>query len=202
VIKITVDGAAQFRRKLSSLSGLTGQLAPTMRAATIMLERDIKLKGLTGKKGWDPFFGVTGASGDALGSRSGDTRRSVTSEVVVAPSRLVGVVGSPSKSLRFHEHGGSIKGNPWLAIPLAAVQTKAGVARATPRMFPMAFWFTSKAGRLFLAMRGRGGELIPLFLMKHKVRIRARHVFEAALKRTKSKIDKLFDDAVKLRVSR
>lgn len=149
---------------------------------TLMLESDIKAKSLTGAKGSHPFWGVTGARGDALGVRSGSTRRSVVRRVFEAGGDVVGAVGSPLPQIKLHEHGG-VTGPA--RIPTAAMQTAAGVDRyagISARNIPGLFLLRSRAGNLWAAFR-EAGALRLAYLFKPFVLHRPRKMFTRALER-------------------
>lgn len=150
------------------------------------VERDLKRNSLTGRKGSHPLFGVTGAAGDSLGVRSGRTRNSIVARVLDTPAGVVGVVGSPEKHVALHERGGTIHGNPYLRIPTREMQTAAGVDRLagrSARSIVGAFLLKSKAGNLWIAARGRGRELVLLYLLKRSVTFRPRRMFQRTLER-------------------
>lgn len=155
-----------------------------------LVERDVKQKGLTGRKVRHHFWGVMGAEGNALGARSGRTRQSVTARVIDAGPAIIGVVGTPAKHAKIHEHGGTIYGSPYLRIPTAAAQTGAGVDRyigQSARALPGGFIFRSKAGNLWIATR-EGAQLVLQYLLKRSVTLRARKVFATSLERMRPAI--------------
>jgi hypothetical protein len=203
-VTVTQKGVKQAELRLKNFShdaSAPGQVR-VMQRATAIMETDLKTVALDGVKGRHPFFGVTsGPTLGALGVRSGHLRRSVVSDVIHKasyPPVLIGVTGTPSKIAAIHEEGAHIQGRPLLAIPLAAAQTMAGVMRQSPRSYANAFVFKSKKGNLFLAIN-RGGQLVPLFILKQTVHLRARHVFKRSLKRCKRAIEALFDVDVALK---
>jgi phage gpG-like protein len=158
------------------------------------VERDLKQRGLTGQKGSHPLFGVTGASGNSVGVRSGHLRRSIVSRVFDAAGVSIGVIGSPLPQAKVHEKGGVISGSPYLRIPTREMQTGAGVDRLagqSARSLPNSFVFRSKAGNLWIAMRN-GGQLVLAYLLKLQVKIRARRPFGATLDRNRQLIRDTF----------
>ncbi len=168
-----------------------------MSVAVVMVEADLKTNSFTGKRGSDPFWGVTGAAGDALGVRSGHTRRSIVSRVFTlgAGAVVTGTVGSPLKYMKLHEEGGTVHGKPWLRIPTKTMQTPAGVDRMAGRSIRSiteAFLLKSKAGKLWSVIRDRAGQLVFLYLLVRSVRMRARRPFKASLDRTRTKVRALF----------
>lgn len=125
-------------------------------------ETEFKQRRLTGRPG--------------LARRTGALVRSF--EVVVTGTDvddLRGTLGTDSKYAAIHEYGGRITPTrgQYLAIPLAAALTRAGVTRDEPRSYSDAFFITSRSGTLLLVRRAGGG-IEPLFAMKRSVTIPAR----------------------------
>jgi hypothetical protein len=124
----------------------------------------------------------------ATAGRSGILHRSYISEVHREGGTVnldVGVLRSSpdaSNALKYaavHEYGGTITGRPWLTIPLKAALTARGVARGTARSFSNTFFDKSAAGNLILFQK-RGHERVPLFVLKHRVKIKARPALQPA----------------------
>lgn len=191
-LSIAQSGARQAVRNLNAAAlRVRRETHDAVERSTRIVERDVKDKGLTGVKGRHPLFGVTGASGDTLGTRSGFTRRSVTARVLDTGRTVTGVVGTPLKQMRMHEQGGTITGSQFLRIPTVNAQTGAGVDRyagQSIRQIAGAFLFRSRAGNLWAAVR-QGGQLVLLYLLKRTIRLRARHIFQRSLERTRPAID-------------
>lgn len=140
------------------------------------LERQIKL--------------AYGAAG--LKVRTGRLRSSIGFAFRAPLALLVGIIRNPGgKELAYawqKEKGGTIYGRPWLAIPLPAVLTAAGVARGFARDYrdhPGQFGFTGTFvhkgvifGHLAGGAKGKGigggkSSVVPLFVLKHSVTQRA-----------------------------
>jgi len=177
-----------------------------MEQAVRLTEADLKRNSLSGRKGRDAFWGVTGASGDELGVRSGHMRRSIAAHVFTGMGGLhvTGVVGSPLKQMRIHEEGGTIHGKPWLRIPTRVMQTSAGLDRNAGRSIttiPNTTIIKSRAGnpwvvevgtaRSRLAQEIQGFPLM-LYLLKAFVKMRARRPFKRCLDRMRPKLRALF----------
>lgn len=180
-------------------AGMRLEMRRTMGVVVHHVERSLKRNALTGQKGSHPLFGVTGAAGDTLGVRSGRTRNSIVARVLDTPGGVVGVVGSPERHARLHEHGGTVTGAPYLRIPTREMQTGAGVDRMagrSARSIAGAFLLKSKAGNLWIAMRGRGRELVLLYLLKRQVTFRPRRMFQRTLERSRAFIRQEFRNAV------
>ena len=100
---------------------------------------------------------------------------------IVFPDPLTGVLITDSKYYRVQEYGGTIRSNRaggFLAIPLPAAKTPAGVSRYPSPLrqslkiaFPQGtFVRKSKGGNLILfGVKGKASKLIPLFLLREQV---------------------------------
>lgn len=177
--------AVKFTRMRRPLAGLPERFARRLtsalrRVGLEFLER-LKLERFGGRP--------------ALQRRTGEMSRSFDLEILGSRlSDLVLRVFSRSKQAKIQEYGGTVRpvNAAWLAIPLDAAKTAAGVARGGPRDFKNTFFATSKNGNLILFQRlgkdkaGRqkrrtfqrtpGGakeksEIVPLFAMKKEVTI-------------------------------
>ena len=97
-----------------------------------------------------------------------------------------------------HEYGGTIKpkSSKYLAIPLDAAKTPAGVPRGAPRDFQDTFFFKSKAGNLLIGQKGIGGGLIPLFVLKKSVEIPKRRWASSAIDKTLPALFKHIDNEI------
>lgn len=120
-------------------------------------------------------------SGSILKVRSGRLRSSIGSKVMDQGKNLLGEVGSGVRQggrvpyANIHETGGTItpKRTQYLAIPLPAALTSAGVLRAKPRDWPNTFIAKSAAGNLIIFQRKLGKGAIALFVLKKSVKIPA-----------------------------
>lgn len=125
-------------------------------------------------------------SGTPLHSRTGLLRRSIRGTVPAgrdAGDVVVRLEASP-KYAATHEYGATIKPtrSRYLAIPLGAMKTRAGVSRVpSPRSVPDAFFWQSKAGNKFIARARPDGGIEPLFLLREQVRIKARPFIRPSL---------------------
>ena len=181
-----------------------------MERAVRMVEADLKKNSFTGKKGNDAFWGVTGATGDALGVRTGHTRRSIVARTFVgsAGTSVTGTIGSPLPQMKLHEEGGTIHGKPWLRVPTKIMQTPAGVDVLTgrsARTLPNTTVIKSKAGnpwivevgtaRSKLAQEFQGFPLM-LYMLVKSVKMRARRPFAKCIERMRPKVRALFSGRV------
>lgn len=124
-------------------------------------------------------------SGAILRVRSGRLRSSIGSIVIGQGKDLVGMVGSGIRQggrvsyANIHETGGTItpKNSKYLAIPLSAALTPAGVLKKKPREYNNTFVMKSKNGNLIIAQKrgSRMSRIVALFVLKKKVEIPARH---------------------------
>lgn len=71
-----------------------------------------------------------------------------------------------------HEFGATIRPRTrkYLAIPLPAAMTNAGVVKAPPREWPNSFVTRTRGGDLLIATT-EGGRLVPLFALKKEVKV-------------------------------
>jgi hypothetical protein len=164
-------------------------------------EREVKSVGMTGKKGSDPFWGVTGAQGATLGVRTGLSRASIQGTVFTRDSgrKVFGVVGSPSPVILQHEEGASPSGK--VRIPTKWAQTAAGVdifagqsLRNIPGLFPVrlgnratrtsGFWIAADRG----LKRKNRESLVLLYLIRQAKPIPARGMFKVSLARVRTQL--------------
>lgn len=124
-------------------------------------------------------------SGQMLGVRTGQGRRSIFYRVEVVGDKDVQVVVGPDLTdapyMRIHEYGGTItaKGGGSLTIPLDAALTAKGVARFSARDVignPESFGYTGTffaKGIIFGKVgTGEGASIVPLFVLKQSVQIK------------------------------
>jgi hypothetical protein len=128
---------------------------------------------------------------DRTARRTGALARSYTSQVSTHGEAIdlrVGVLRAGAKTLSYaaaHEFGATIrpKSAKYLAIPLGAAKTRAGVARGGPRDYPNTYRAKTKAGKLLVFQRQPKGTGIPLFLLtKGPINIPARPALEPTSK--------------------
>lgn len=111
--------------------------------------------------------------------RSGRLRNSMGQETKAEGSLIKTLLGSMGVVYaRIQEFGGLIKPKrgKYLAIPLSAAKTKAGVARyASPRDIPGLVFLKSKTGNPILAQRvakGKKSKLVPMFVLVKSVTLK------------------------------
>jgi phage gpG-like protein len=128
--------------------------------------------------------------------RTGYLLNSVDSSVKVYDrgDDVIGEIGSSAIYAAIHEFGGIIKPKraKYLAIPLNAVKSSAGIARYKPMDFRgKSFIFKSKKGSLLMAMK-QEKSLELLFALKEEVKIPARPFIFPALGKNREKITEKF----------
>lgn len=203
----SAKGSGKVARRLARVPpALKERAHRTMEVAVRLTEGDLKAHALTGKKGQDAFWGVTGATGDALGVRTGHTRRSIATAVFGAfPAGVVGTVGSALRQMKLHEEGGTITGKPWLRIPTRVMQRPGSgtdaLAGKSARSLPNTFILKSKSGNLWIAEGGTpraklaqelNGVPLLLYMLVHSITLRARRPFAGTLARVRGRVGKLF----------
>jgi len=113
-------------------------------------------------------------SGQVLNVRTGNLRRSIHHRVKTAGNKAIGSVGTPLIYGSPHETGKPAYITPtiaqWLTIPLEGARTAMDVGRGRARSFANTFFLKSKAGNLLLMQR-KGSDIIPLFVLKKRVKV-------------------------------
>lgn len=203
MIGLTVNGV---EKAVANLAGARREMpdanARGVAKSTLLGKRELQ-KQMTGPKTHDPFWGVRSASKEHLAVRSGLTRASLNpgTRVYVLGSQATGVVGSSQQHLLRQEDGGTFAGTSpqgYNRIPTRAAQTAAGVDRwagISIRDIPGAFLLTSKAGKLWAAVRtARGFDL--LYLLVKSVTLPARRIFGRVTERIRLEVVKNSDGEV------
>ena len=134
-------------------------------------------------------------SGESLRVRSGILRRSIGTEIREDGAEgRVGPQGIPYG--RIHELGGEVRPvrARYLTIPLDAAKTPAGVARGRATDFKNTFFRRSAAGNLILFMQ-QGKGIVPLFVLKQRVRIPARPYLAPVMVARQGEIAETLGDA-------
>jgi len=122
-----------------------------------------------------------GTSKDKLGVRSGQLRRTTRKiKAVMGNTEISGGTKFGVEYARVHigrkGRVTTIRGKPWLKIPLDAAKTPAGNIKSRfsgKGKTPGTFIRKSKAGNLII-FGTRGKKLIPLFVLKESVKIKTR----------------------------
>lgn len=127
-----------------------------------------------------------GTTATSLSKRSGAAIKSIKASVKTGGTDLAstyGVIGGVGY-LRIHETGGVVKStkSKYLAIPLSAALNANGTPiKPGPRFWLNTFVATSKKGNLIIFQR-RGKEIVPLYVLKKSVTIKARLGMEKTLR--------------------
>lgn len=127
----------------------------------------------------------TAVGGEKLRVRSGRLRSSLGSIVIEEGESIIGLIGSGVRQgdrvsyANIQETGGTIRPRvaKYLAIPLPAALTRAGVAKKSPRDYTNTFVMRSKSGSLIIAQKtgSKSGKVVALFVLKKSVTIPASH---------------------------
>lgn len=195
--------ATNLRRRADNLPK---QNAIAMERVTRTIERDMRTKWLAGVGGENDLFGKTGADvgSGMLGKVTGTARKTLVARVFSHFSRVVGVVGTPLAYVAMHEFGGRVQGSPLLRIPTKFSKKASGQdklqGRSARSLGDKARVWRSHAGNLFIwevgtARAKAAGRPIPLYLLKPSVRFKARHMFQRALRASRSMIRATFRGA-------
>lgn len=166
-----------------------------------ILARNLLVKRLTGKKGWDKFWGATSPKGAYLGGRTGQTRQRISPGGRTAAYRVgtrwQASVGSPDRHVLLHDQGGTVQ--PPHYIPTAAAQRRSGTLKFQHDQVPGGFvWPNQKqlagklAGRKRWVSWKRGRRLELLFLIHDKPVVhRKRGIFDAVSRELNPQIREL-----------
>lgn len=169
---VRIDIGSVVTRFTSVETRLREAVASSLQQVGLELERQIKVS--------TPYL-------------SGRLRGSIGNQMIGDSAVEVGVVhpedGSVLRYAAVQEYGGTIDGKPWLAIPLGAMKTPAGIPRARAayvRDHPGEFGFESTfvlpnrrstkqfGSPIVFGKRGGDGGIVPLFVLKHSVTIKGK----------------------------
>jgi hypothetical protein len=168
------DAAEGLRRVARSLGRRVDVMAPALRA-----ELDRYLEEVTSRlaeRHGSPWPG--GTSANSLSVRSGTLVDALQRGGRVSGTRLRDMVGRIviPHPYPIHEFGGTIAANraAFLTIPLPAALDQRGVPiKRSAKDWDNTFVQTSRNGNLLIFQR-RGREIVPLYVLKPEVRVRAR----------------------------
>lgn len=131
-----------------------------------------------------------------LQRRSGLLLRSLTRSIRVrlqGEDEVEGQIGIAGQRA-IQEFGGTTRPtrSKYMAIPLPAALNSRGQRRAAPRRWRNTFVARSAKGNLIIFQKRRGDEIVPLFLLKLRVKVPARFGLRSTLDRHASRyIDRL-----------
>ena len=93
------------------------------------------------------------------------------------------------------EHGGTIKAKQgsYLTVPLPAAMSPSGVLKKRARFWKNTFVRKSKAGNLII-FQSRSKDIIPLFVLKKEVVIKATNWFSKAVTATQSEFESMLKE--------
>lgn len=125
-------------------------------------------------------------TGHLAGSAHWEAKKAGKGTVLTLKSAVYGPI---------HEFGGTIspKRASFLAVPLPPVMTPAGVARGRPRDFPGTFVARSRSGNLIIFQKAGKDRIVPLFVLKKKVTIPARHWASQSVEESMKDFDAIVD---------
>jgi phage gpG-like protein len=129
---------------------------------------------------------VNKLSGQVLKRRSGRLASSIRYWVKLGRNKIHAAIGSDVEYAAIHETGGIIrpKRARWLTIPFPGAMTqnrRYGHVRGRARTFSDTFIKRSQRGNLII-FQDRGSEIVPLFILKKRVRIPKRPYMEPAIR--------------------
>lgn len=177
-----------------------------MTAASLEVERHMKESVLAGQ---------------ILKTRTGALRSSISSVVTESGGNIIALIGSGVRQGRratydassgrwnadgrlpyadIHETGGIVKprNSKYLAIPLPAALTAAGVLKKRPRDYSDTFVRKSKGGNLMIFQKvGQRGKIRALFVLKKSVTIPARKYMTITAEAMRDKVIDIIDRSVK-----
>ncbi len=122
----------------------------------------------------------SGTGPTSLSRRSGDLIASIRKSVKVSGvftatgGEVRGVIGSPLVYARAQEFGATItpKRARWLTVPLPAAMDSRGVMKLPKaRDYPRTFVAKSRRGNLIIFQKRGGKKIVPLFVLKKRVKI-------------------------------
>lgn len=149
-----------------AVARLQAEMKKALIRASFIATKEAKLRATTGPK-----------------VRSGRLRASIRAFVRRGPELVLQAGSGRVKYARTQEFGATIqaKRSRYLAIPLEAARTGAGVARwPGPRSVPGLFFIRSKAGNPLLVVRDGDG-IRPMFALKERVTIKAQPFLRPAM---------------------
>lgn len=126
---------------------------------------------------WTPS-GLFGSYNEtSLHKRTGAGLKSIKDSITVKENRKKGVVGSiTAGKMNIHESGGTLRptSGKYLAIPTVYALSPLGKplkGKEGPTQWDNTFFRKTTNGHLFLFRRMRGNVIVPLYLMRKRVRI-------------------------------
>lgn len=179
-------GAAKTARKLHGLASrdLRAANLRSVEFSARIVEADLKSKRFSGRP---------------VKVRSGITRNSIRTQLDKATTSAR--VGTPLRHVPGLEDGITIRAKraKYLTIPLRAAMTGTGRSRGNARTvgsrYQSTFVRKSKRGNLIMFGK-RGKRIVPLFVLKKSVRIKARRPFALSMQHTRVGVVRKFDQEI------
>mgnify|MGYP001561734624 CR=1 FL=1 len=195
-ITINKDDLGRIKSILSKLRVKDKQGAFIKALTKATLEIESKLK--------------TAVTNDILHVRSGRLRSSIGSIITESGNSIIGLIGSGVrqgdrvKYADIQETGGIVKpkNSKYLAVPLPAALTPAGVLRRKPRDWPDTFVMKSGNGNLLIVQKKgkRVTRLVALFILKKQVTIPASHYMSRVAENMQGKVTDIIMDGIRAEV--
>jgi hypothetical protein len=210
VIGVRTIGGDVVIAKLTSTAASLAAASKLVAVRGSLYVRKKLIEHLTGKKGWDNFWGATSPAGPFLGVRTGKTRQRISpgglQATVQRGNHYSAAVGSPDQHMILHEYGGITSQN-W--IPTAAAMRGGSGTPIYPDVHPgdipgSFIWPNArqraggkmKTKNVWIAL-AENGKLRLLFMYKQSVTHRPRGIFSTVAKETAPDILKLSQDLTK-----
>lgn len=178
-IKLTFKDVKDFIEKLDKVT----QVRKVMALVAESMDRWV-LKSLDPKVQFN-------LAGNKLKRRTGRLASGISYSTAVVRGDSVSLdMLSTEPYSRIQDVGGTIKAKPgsWLTVPLPAALTPVGVVRAPARSWPNTFFKKTKSGNTVLFQKKGGGAIVPLFVLKKEVKIRATNWASGAIESTSSSL--------------
>lgn len=143
-------------------------------------------------------------AGDKLNRRTGQLASRTRAVLDKSGQDLTVVVESGVPYGTIQDIGGIIQPEnaQWLTIPLPPAMTPAGVLKKPAKEWDNTFFQHSSAGNLILFQNLGGGSIVPLFVLKKQVEIKATHWASEAVDDTLDSLGLRINEAVARRVDK
>lgn len=173
MLSVDIDGVAATQRAFRAARRETlDRWDQTVRRHAFRAVREIQTT----------YRGASATSATATRQGTGNLRASYTQQTSRVANGIEARIGLMRTAARgralvygaVHEEGATIRGNPWLAIPLSSIRRPSGLAPPTSEFRGDSFIYQSKRGNLLIARRLPGGGIQNLYLLRREVRIPAR----------------------------
>ena len=180
-MKVTVTGARETAGRLRRLGvSLDETQKRVVRMLSIEARRLLVIQ-MTGRAGWDAFWGKQSPKGPFLAGRTGQSRARLSRGGIVfkRASGYFSEVGSPDKHVKLHEEGGTIVATgTQMRMPLAVMQKPSGEDRNAGRSVRGDRRFRWRPGKKYQWLDVlMGSRWVPAYLLLKRATYRARRFF-------------------------